>query len=101
MIEPKEFYRKLDSLLSKINFEKSGADFLFTIVKELGKTFGSDLHIGNGRIYEKNSVSYVLISPLSNNEEVKIETNLPINSPGQCSRIIHRRNNRKTKQRRN
>ncbi len=80
MIEPKEFYRKLDSLLSKINLAKSGADFLFTIVNELGKTFGNDLHIGGGRIYEKNSDEYVLISPLSNSEKLDIETNLDINS---------------------
>ena len=80
MIEPKVFYRKLDSLLSKINLAKSGSDFLFTIVKELGKTFGCDLHIGNGRIYEKNDTEYVLISPLSNLEKVDIETNLAVNS---------------------
>jgi serine phosphatase RsbU (regulator of sigma subunit) len=80
MIEPKVFYRKLDSLLSKINLTKTGEDFLFTIVKELGKTFGCDLHIGSGRIYEKNDTEYVLISPLSNLEKVNIETNLAINS---------------------
>ena len=40
MIEPKEFYRKLDSLLNKIGQEKSGKDFLFIIVKEIEKTFG-------------------------------------------------------------
>ena len=80
MIEPKIFYRKLDSLLSKINLVKSGSDFLFTIVKELGKTFGCDLHIGNGRIYEKNDTEYILISPLSDLEKVDIETNLAVNS---------------------
>jgi sigma-B regulation protein RsbU (phosphoserine phosphatase) len=63
---------------------------LFTIVKELGKTFGNDLHIGNGRIYEKNSVNYVLISPLSNNEKVKIETDLPINSPEVQSVLLNK-----------
>ena len=81
MIEPKIFYRKLDSLLSKINSAKSGADFLFTIVNELLKTFGNDLHIGNGRIYERESSSYVLISPFSNLENADIEKNLVINSP--------------------
>jgi sigma-B regulation protein RsbU (phosphoserine phosphatase) len=80
MIEPKVFYRKLDSLLSKINLVKSGADFLFTIVKELGKTFGNDLHIGKGRIYEKDTSGYVLISPISDLEKVDIETNLATNS---------------------
>ena len=80
MIEPKEFYRKLDFLLSKINKVKSGSDFLFNIVKELGKTFGNDLHIGGGRIYEKNSDEYLLVSPLSRLENIYIESNLSINS---------------------
>lgn len=63
MLDPKTFHRKLDSLLSKIGQEKSGKDFLFTIVNELEKTFGSDLHIGNGRIYEERENEFVLISP--------------------------------------
>jgi len=80
VIEPKEFYRKLDFLLSKINKVKSGSDFLFTIVKELGKTFGNDLHIGRGSIYEKNGDEYLLVSPLSRLENIDIESNLSINS---------------------
>ncbi len=80
MIEPKEFYRKLDSLLSKINIAKSGTDFLFTIVIELERTFGVDLHIGKGRIYEKNSDEYVLVSPISNIHDINIETSISINS---------------------
>jgi sigma-B regulation protein RsbU (phosphoserine phosphatase) len=80
MIEPKEFYRKLDSLLSKINKVKSGSEFLFTIVKELGGTFGNDLNIGEGRIYEKNGEEFVLISPLSRKENIDFEASLSINS---------------------
>jgi sigma-B regulation protein RsbU (phosphoserine phosphatase) len=80
MIEPKEFYRKLDSLLSKINMVKSGSDFLFTIVEELGKTFGNDLHIGRGRVYEKNGDEYILMSPLSHQENVDIEYSLSVDS---------------------
>ncbi len=80
MIEPKEFYRKLDSLLSKINMVNSGSDFLFTIVNELGITFGDDLHIGRGRVYEKNGEEYELVSPLSHFENIDIEATLLINS---------------------
>lgn len=80
MIEPKEFYRKLDSLLSKINITDTGTDFLFTIVVELEKSFGADLHIGKGRIYEKNGEEYILISQLSHHENINIETSLSINS---------------------
>lgn len=80
MIEPKEFYRKLDFILSKINKVKSGSDFLFTIVNELGHTFGNDLHIGKGYIYELNGDEYLLISPLSRMENIIIESALPVNS---------------------
>lgn len=80
MIEPKEFYRKLDFILSKINKVKSGSDFLYTIVNELGQTFGIDLHIGKGHIYELNGEEYLLISPHSRMESVVVESVLPINS---------------------
>jgi serine phosphatase RsbU (regulator of sigma subunit) len=74
MLEPKNFYRKLDSLLSKIGQEKSGKDFLFTIAKELENTFGTDLNIGEGRIYEESENGYVLISTLGkhSNQALKI-----------------------------
>jgi sigma-B regulation protein RsbU (phosphoserine phosphatase) len=78
MIEPKEFYRKLDSLLSKIGQGKSGKDFLFTTVKELEKTFGNDLHIGKGYVYERNGDEYILISP--NPENSFVENSLPAES---------------------
>lgn len=78
MIEPKEFYRKLDSLLSKIGQEKTGQDFLFTIVKELENTFGKDLKIGNGYIYEKNGEQFTLISSPPEMGRSKIALELPI-----------------------
>ncbi len=80
MIEPKEFYRKLDSLLSKINMAESGTDFLFIIVKELEKTFGADLHIGKGLIYEKNGDEYLLLSQSSESENTDIEAKLSVES---------------------
>ncbi|MEJ5351666.1 MAG: PP2C family protein-serine/threonine phosphatase [Melioribacteraceae bacterium] len=72
MLDPKIFHRKLDSLLSKIGQEKSGKDFLSTIVTELENTFGYDLHIGNGRIYEERENEYVLIFSKENHSLEKI-----------------------------
>jgi phosphoserine phosphatase RsbU/P len=63
MLDPKTFYRKLDSLLTKIGSVKSGKDFLFSIAAELENTFGKDLKIGNGRIYEERGNYFELISP--------------------------------------
>ncbi len=62
MLDPKTFYRKLDSLLTKIGSVKSGKDFLFSISTELENTFGKDLRIGNGRIYEEKDNYYELVS---------------------------------------
>lgn len=80
MLEPKIFYRKLDSLLTKIGNQKSGKDFLFSIVTELENTFGKDLRIGNGRIYEEKENNYVLISPLRDAIEQTAKS-IPAESP--------------------
>lgn len=80
MLEPKEFYRKLDALFSKINIVKSGANFLFTIVEEIEIEFGKDLHIGKGFIYEKNGDEFILISPLSYSDDIVIEQELTVDS---------------------
>jgi phosphoserine phosphatase RsbU/P len=80
MIEPKEFYRKLDSISNKIGQEKSGKDFLFTIVKEIEKTFGRELRIGNGRIYEQNGDEFILIYASSKPAIVNIAKNIPTSS---------------------
>lgn len=63
MIEPKIFYRKLDFILNRIGGEKSGKDFLFTIVKELENTFGQDMHLYRGRVYEEYEAEFALIYP--------------------------------------
>lgn len=80
MIEPKEFYRKLDSILNKIGQVKSGKDFLFTILKEIEKTFGAELRIGSGRIYEQNGDEFIFIYASSKTSAVNIAKNIPINS---------------------
>ncbi len=71
MLEPKVFYRKLDFLLSRIGEGKTGKEFLFDIVKELENTFGNDLHICNGRLYEESEDEYILISKVPKNLRYK------------------------------
>lgn len=61
MIEPKNFYRKLDSLLTTIGKEKTGKNFLFTILKAIEQNFSTDLYIGNGRVYEEEGEGFVLV----------------------------------------
>lgn len=68
MIEPKTFYRKLDDLLRKIGKEKSGKKFLSTIMAEVENLFGEDLRITNGRLYQEQGETFLLMAPL---EKVK------------------------------
>lgn len=81
MIDPKTFYRKLDFLLNKIGNEKSGKDFLSTIVKELEDTFGEDLHLHHGRIYEENEDEYTLVSSANYIDRSYVKLQIPITSP--------------------
>lgn len=80
MLEPKYFYRKLDSLLAGIGKEKTGKAFLVNIVTLLEKTFGDDLQIRRGRIYEEVTGNYELIYPgdgESGNYTLKISADSP------------------------
>ncbi len=61
MIEPKTFYRKLDALLTTIGREKSGKNFLFTILRAIEQNFSADLHISNGRIYEEVGEEFIQV----------------------------------------
>lgn len=65
MITPKDFYRKLDNLITKIGREKTSQTFLTSIAAELEKTFGEDLKIAHGRLYKESGDEYVLIGPSS------------------------------------
>jgi len=77
MIEPKTFYRKLDFLLNKIGHAKTGKDFLFLIVKELENTFGQDLNIARGRVYEEEENNFALISPKEKFKNIKVTSLIP------------------------
>ncbi len=51
MIDPKVFYRKIDSLLTTVSGKNSGNDYLIAVLQKFEEAFASDLHIGRGRIY--------------------------------------------------
>lgn len=63
MIDHKNFFRKLDALLAKIGKQRTGKNFLIQILKELEETFGAELKISRGRLYEALGEEFVLISP--------------------------------------
>jgi sigma-B regulation protein RsbU (phosphoserine phosphatase) len=78
MNDPKSFYRELDAFLAQIGKNKSGKNFLTSIFVELGNTFGNDLHITDGCIYEKRNKNYVTIYSSGKNSWNK---KIPIESP--------------------
>ncbi|MGH7452000.1 MAG: PP2C family protein-serine/threonine phosphatase [bacterium] len=81
MITPKNFYRKLDNLISKIGKEKTSKHYFASIVTELENTFGEDLRIVNGRLYKESGESYVLASaPPDKTKSARLATKLPIDS---------------------
>lgn len=71
MIEPKLFYRKLDSLLNTIDSKASSNDFLESILGEIENIFSSDLNFASGRIYERVEENYSLVYNSTNIELVK------------------------------
>jgi hypothetical protein len=77
MITPKDFYRKLDNLITKIGKEKTSQYFLSSIAAELEKTFGEDLHIANGRLYKESGDEYVLVSPASKGKHLRPAPKFP------------------------
>jgi len=72
MIEPKIFYRELDEMLAQIRKEKSGENFLNSILVELESRFGSTLHIHMSHVYEMRGYMYVLTHSTAGDKKVGI-----------------------------
>lgn len=66
MIEPKIFYRKLDSLLAQIRQVKSDANFFHSILKLMMETFSEQISISGGHIFERRGNDFVLIESILN-----------------------------------
>jgi hypothetical protein len=81
MIALRNFYRKLDNLVSKIGKEKTSKHYFASIVTELENTFGEDLRIANGRLYKESGDNYVLASaPAGKTKTANLATKLPTDS---------------------
>ncbi len=65
MIEPKLFYRELDVFFSKIDKEQEPAKLLTSVLKGVVSSFGEDLHIGEGKLFQEQGDQFVLVKDLS------------------------------------
>ena len=78
MIDPKIFYRELDSLLAKIGLEKSDDNFFAKIFDELRQRFGESLKISKGHLYERRGELFVRVYSQSNDDSDVIAKKLPV-----------------------
>jgi len=62
MNDPKIFYRELDSMIARIDTQKSDSNFFYSIICDLQERFGETLHIGQILIYEKRGDDFVLLT---------------------------------------
>jgi len=78
LIDPKIFYRELDSLLAQIGLEKSDDNFFSKIFDELRERFGESLKITKGHLYEKRGELFVRVYSQSNSHPNVISDKLPV-----------------------
>jgi len=74
MIEPKLFYRELDAFFSKIGVcpidkGEEPAKLLTSVLKQVVRSFGKDLHIGEGKLYQDQGDLFVLVKDLSSQKK--------------------------------
>jgi sigma-B regulation protein RsbU (phosphoserine phosphatase) len=82
VIDPKIFYRELDSLLAKIGLEKSDDQFFAKIFDELRLRFGGSLKIIRGHLYEKRGELFVRVYSQSDSSSSVIADELPFMEDG-------------------
>jgi len=70
----------LDLLLAKIGKEKTGSNFLFTILREWENAFAQDLHFGNGRLYAEAGDYFELVAPGERPGPLRVATQIPVAS---------------------
>jgi len=82
MIEPKIFYRELDSVLARIGKEKSDKNFFITILNELEQKFGDTLYIHDSHIYEQRGDEFVFVNTSTRRQDSRIAKRIPFGAEG-------------------
>lgn len=88
MIEPKEFYRQLDSMLAKIGKVCSDENFFVSILKELEQQFAKSLKIESSHVYELRGEDFILIHSSNADEKKRVVSDLLVNSDA-AQKVIH------------
>lgn len=90
MIEPKIFYRELDSILAKIAEEKSGDTYFQSILQALEAKFGNALNIKHSFVYEQRGDEFLLVFSSAASSKTKIVITLPTDTDAVKSVIKHK-----------
>jgi len=80
MIEPKVFYRELDSILAKITKEKPDKNLFQSILAGLEQEFGKRLSIAKSHVYEQRGDDFVLVNSFNGKKDPGIAIRLSIDS---------------------
>ncbi|HDQ45861.1 MAG TPA: hypothetical protein ENN17_10255 [bacterium] len=89
VVDPKMFYRELDSLLAKIGHEKSGENFFQSILSELQIRFGPALSIRCSFLFEKRGDAFALIHTQSDREGTEIVRHIGASEPAIKALLKH------------
>ncbi|UCE19632.1 MAG: PP2C family protein-serine/threonine phosphatase [Gemmatimonadota bacterium] len=79
--DPKQFYRKMESLLAEIDATEDTDQLLETVLDKLVQTFGEELLIHNGRLYIGEGDGFVLTKTITENEDNLIGLKIPLSYP--------------------
>ena len=79
--KPKIFYRRLDTILSKIGRTKSDKNYFVNILSALRQEFGKDLKIKKSYVFEGRGNEYVLIHSVNAGRKINIKQVIPFDSP--------------------
>jgi sigma-B regulation protein RsbU (phosphoserine phosphatase) len=77
MLNPKEFYRELDSTLAKIERAERNENFLFQMFNDLEQKFGGPLKIARIHIFELRGNEYIRLSRNGEDELERIKQIMP------------------------
>lgn len=78
MLDPKQFYRELDSLLAKIAKNKKSGNFLYSTFTEVVQNFGQSIGISGGSIFELRDIEYLQVFTT---QEYTWHKKIDVNSP--------------------
>ena len=90
MIEPKEFYRQLDSILAKIGKVCSDDNFFPSILMELEQQFAKSLKIESSHVFEQRGDDFIRVQSSNQEGKLRVVEELLVNSDAVQKVVDHK-----------